>query len=113
MNYDCAFETRHSLELLENIFNELLDDSMNDSFSDDDSSSLSSFDFRANSNFTFDRWDENLKVDCDEDQWVSIWLFLFSDFFDSYVDCFVVEDLNVNRNSMNVNFSIAVFNSSN
>jgi hypothetical protein len=55
LNNDCALESRHSLELFENILDELLDDSMSDSFNDDDSSNLSSFDFRANSDFTSDR----------------------------------------------------------
>jgi hypothetical protein len=112
LNDDCVFESSHSLEFLDNVLDELLNDSMSESFSDDDSSSLDSLDFRANSDFTSDRWDENLKVDCDEDQWISIWLSLFSDFFDSYVDCFVVRNFNVNENSMNVNFSIAMFYSS-
>jgi hypothetical protein len=56
LNNDCAFESRHFFELLENILDEFFDDSMNDFFNDDDdSSSFDSFDSRASSNFTSDR----------------------------------------------------------
>jgi hypothetical protein len=73
LNNDCAFESRHFLELLENILDEFFDDSMNDSFNDDDdSSNFNSFDFRASSNFTFDRWNENFRINRDENQWISI-----------------------------------------
>ncbi len=44
---------------------------------------------------------------------VSIWLSSFDDFFDSYVDYFIVEDFNVSENAMNVNFSITLSDSSN
>jgi hypothetical protein len=85
---------------------------MNDSFNDDDSSDFNSLNLCANANFIFDRWDEYLRIDSDEDQWVSIELSSFNDLFDDYVDCFVVENFNVNENSMYVNFSIAAFHSS-
>jgi hypothetical protein len=113
LNDDSAFESCHFFELFENILDEFLDDSMSDSFNDDDSSDFNSLNFCANANFTSDRWDEYLRNDNDEDQRISIRLSSFSDLFDDYVDCFVVENLNVNRNSVNVNFSIAVFNFSN
>ncbi len=95
LNDDSALESCHSFELFENIFDEFLDDSMNDSFNDDDSLNLSSLNLCANANFIFDRWDEYLRIDSDESQWVSIWLSSFNDLFDDYVDCFVVENFNV------------------
>jgi hypothetical protein len=85
---------------------------MSDSFSDDDSSSLDSLNFCANANFTSDRWDEYLRIDSDRDQWFSICLSSFDNLFDSYVDCFVVENFNVSEDLMNVNFSIAMLDSS-
>jgi hypothetical protein len=113
LNDDCVFESCHSFEFFENILDELFDDSMNDSFNDNDSSNLSSFNFCANANFTFDCWDEYLRTDNDENQWISIWLSSFNEFFDNYVDCFIVEDFNVSENSINVNFSIELLDSSN
>jgi hypothetical protein len=112
LNDDSAFESCHFFEFFENILDELLDDSMNDSFNDDDFLNLDSFNLCANANFISDRWNEYLRVDNDRDQWFSICLFSFDNLFNSYVDCFVVENFNVSENSMNVNFSIAMLDSS-
>jgi hypothetical protein len=113
LNDDRVFWSCHFFEFFKNILDEFLDDSMNDFFNDDDSSCFNSFNFCANAIFIFDRWNKYLRIDNDESQWVSIWLFSFNDFFDNYVDCFIVENFNVSENSMNVNFSIALLNSLN
>jgi hypothetical protein len=55
LNDHCVFESRHFLELSENILDEFLDDSMSDFSRDDDSSGLRSLDSRTSANFTFDR----------------------------------------------------------
>ncbi len=101
------------LNFLKTFLMSFFDDSMSDSFCDDDSSNLNTFCFRANANFTFDRWDKNLWIVRDENQWISIWLSSLNNFFDDYVDYFIVEDFNMSEDSMNVNFSIALFDSSN
>jgi hypothetical protein len=113
LNDDRAFWSRHFFELFENILDELLDDSINDFFNNDDSLCLNSLNLCANANFTSDRWDEYLRINNDENQWISIWVFLFNVFFDNYVDYFIIENFNVSENLINVNFSIALLNSSN
>jgi hypothetical protein len=55
LNDDDVLESRHSLELSENVLDELLDDSINDSFDEDHSSRLNSLDFSTSANFTSDR----------------------------------------------------------
>jgi hypothetical protein len=76
--------------IFENILDDLFDDSMNCFFNDNDHSDLNSLNF-ANANFISDRWDEHFRINNNENQWVSIcvWLSSFNDFFDSYVDCFI------------------------
>jgi hypothetical protein len=76
LNDDDAFESRHFLEFLENILDELLHDSMNDSFSDDDFSSLSSLSLCANANFNSNRWDEYLRIDNERNQCLDLIVFI-------------------------------------
>jgi hypothetical protein len=113
LNDDRVFWSRHFFEFFENILDELFDDSMNNFFNDDDFSCLDSFNFCANANFIFDRWDKYLRINNDENQWISIWMFSFNVFLNNYVDYFIIENFNVSENLMNVNFSIALLNSSN
>ena len=102
LNDDTAFESCHMLELSEYILDWFFDDLIDDSFVFAFCSDFFSFSFDFVSYFCFDRRCQYFLIDeCECEKFSLIW-FSFDDFFDCLIDCFVLWNFYMSRNSMNV-----------